>query len=157
MTVMQLNRRLTVLPSSVGAAAEAGLAGFLRSNGVIVQLMRFAAVGGISNIAYFLLFLGMHSEGSQWANIAGTAVSTALANEMHRRLTFRADSRVGWFEAQWEGGGLMLLGLAVNAAALALLSFLFPGAGDVLQAGFVIGVGGLVGLMRFVALRGLWL
>ena len=44
-----------------------------------------------------------------------------LANELHRRLTFRADGRVSWFAAQWEGGGIALVGILATALALGWL------------------------------------
>ncbi|MFJ7722600.1 GtrA family protein, partial [Rhodococcus erythropolis] len=81
-------------------------------------------------------------------------LSTILANELHRRLTFHAADRVNWFTAQWEGGGLALVGLIASSAAISALGFLLPGADGLLQAGLVIAVSGIVGGLRFVALRG---
>ncbi|MCC3312612.1 GtrA family protein [Nocardia africana] len=127
---------------------------YLRSDHAVAQLIRFALVGGAANIAYALLFLGMSGLGPLVANIAGSLVSTAIANDMHRRLTFRAAGRVGWFTAQWEGGGLALIGVVISTAALAGLRFWAPGLGDLAQASAVLAVTGAVGGMRFLALRG---
>lgn len=126
----------------------------LRGDGALAQLIRFALVGGLSNVAYVLLFLSLHGEGPQLANVAGSIVSTALANELHRRLTFHASDRVGWFAAQWEGGGLAVVGLMLTALALAGISHVLPGVGGVAQAASVIAVSAVVGGMRFLALRG---
>ncbi|WP_067838515.1 GtrA family protein [Nocardia lijiangensis] len=128
---------------------------YLRGDHAFAQLIRFALVGGSSNVAYVLLFMAMHGIGPLVANIAGSVVSTVIANELHRQLTFRAAGRVGWFTAQWEGGGLALLGLGISTAALAGLDFWAPSLGEAAQAGAVIAIMAAVGGLRFLALRGL--
>ncbi|MGY0496945.1 GtrA family protein [Nocardia sp. FBN12] len=126
---------------------------YLRGDHTFAQLIRFALVGGASNVAYVLLFMTMHGSGPLVANVAGSLVSTVIANELHRQLTFRAGSRVGGFTAQWEGGGLALLGLAISTAALAGLDALAPELGEAAQAGAVIAIMAVVGGLRFLALR----
>ncbi|GAB2706327.1 hypothetical protein GCM10027089_31130 [Nocardia thraciensis] len=111
-------------------------------------------MGGASNIAYVLLFTALSETGPLVANVAGSIVSTVIANELHRRLTFRAAGRVGWFTAQWEGGGLALIGLVVSTAALAGLDFWAPGLGGLAQATAALTVMASIGGMRFLALRG---
>ncbi|AYF79394.1 GtrA family protein [Nocardia yunnanensis] len=128
---------------------------FVRGDHAFAQLLRFALVGGFSNIAYALLFMAMNSVGPLIANIAGSIVSTIIANELHRRLTFNAAGRVGWFKAQWEGGGLALIGLVISTGALAALGFWAPGLGALAQAVAVIAIMAAVGGARFLALRGL--
>ncbi|MBF6338807.1 GtrA family protein [Nocardia abscessus] len=127
---------------------------YLRGDHAFAQLIRFALVGGSSNVAYVLLFVAVHGICPLAANIAGSIVSTVIANELHRRLTFRAAGRVGWFTAQWEGGGLALIGLLISTAALAGFEFWAPGLGEIAQAGAVIAIMAGVGGMRFLALRG---
>lgn len=127
---------------------------FLRGDHAFAQLIRFALVGGTSNIAYVLLFMAMNDIGPLVANVAGSIVSTVIANELHRQLTFRAAGRVGWFAAQWEGGGLALIGLLISTAALAGLEFWAPGLGEIAQTGALIAIMGAVGGLRFLALRG---
>lgn len=126
---------------------------YLRSDHAFAQLIRFAMVGGASNVAYVLLFMTMHSSGPLVANVAGSMVSTVIANELHRQLTFRAGSRVGGFTAQWEGGGLALLGLGISTTALAGLDSLAPDLGEAAQAGAVMAIMAAVGGLRFLALR----
>lgn len=126
----------------------------LRGEGAAAQFARFVLVGGSSNIVYAALFLMLRGQGSLIANVGGVAVSTVLANELHRRLTFNAAERVDWLSAQWEAGGLALVGLAVSSTALALLDLWFPSAPGVVQAILVIAVSALVGVLRFLALRG---
>ncbi|MBW0272991.1 glycosyltransferase [Nocardia sp. MH4] len=128
---------------------------YLRGDRALPQLIRFALVGGSSNIAYVLLFFAMHGVGPLIANVAGSVVSTVIANELHRQLTFHAADRVTWFTAQWEGGGLALLGLGITTAGLAALGVWAPGLGDSVQALAVLAITAAVGGMRFLALRGL--
>ncbi|WP_442971164.1 MULTISPECIES: GtrA family protein [unclassified Rhodococcus (in: high G+C Gram-positive bacteria)] len=127
----------------------------VRGDGAWPQLLRFAMVGGLSNILYVAVFVAMHSEGSIVANAVGAVASTILANELHRRLTFHAADRVGWFTAQWEGGGLALIGLGASTAALTALDVALPQAGAALSALILVAVTALVGGLRFLALRGL--
>lgn len=121
---------------------------------VTAQFARFVFVGGVSNILYASLFLGLAALGSFTANLIGIAASTVLANELHRRHTFHAAERVGWFQTQWEAGGLALVGLALGTAALAAVHILFPGASSLVQIVAVVAVSGVIGALRFLALRG---
>ncbi|WP_228812512.1 GtrA family protein [Nocardia flavorosea] len=137
------------------AAWQQRLLRYLRGDRAFPQLIRFALVGGLSNISYVLLFLSLTGAGTLLANVAGSLVSTVLANEMHRRLTFHAAERVGWFTAQWEGGGLALLGLGISTAALAAVGVLAPTMAEPAQAAAVLAISAAVGGLRFLALRGL--
>ncbi|MBF6329287.1 GtrA family protein [Nocardia transvalensis] len=128
---------------------------FLRGDHWFPQLIRFALVGGLSNIGYFLLFLACYGGGPQLANLTGSVVSTALANELHRRLTFHASDRVNWLTAQLEGGGLALAGLAITSGALAILDLTAPGLSDIAEAIAVVAITAAVGTLRFLTLR-LW-
>lgn len=137
-------------------ARPAGLARvgeYLRGDRVLAQLIRFALVGGASNISYVLLFAALSGFDPLVANIAGSIVSTIIANELHRRLTFNAATRVTWFTAQWEAGGMALIGLLITTGALAALDFWAPGLGDLVQATAMIAVMAAVGGLRFLALR----
>ncbi|MEV5837169.1 GtrA family protein [Nocardia sp. NPDC052112] len=127
---------------------------YLGGDHAFAQLIRFALVGGFSNVAYVLAFMAMNETGPLVANIAGSIVSTGIANELHRQLTFHAVERVGWFTAQWEGGGLALIGLLISTAALAGLEFCAPGLGEITQASAMIAIMAAVGGMRFLVLRG---
>ncbi|MTE15758.1 GtrA family protein [Nocardia sp. CT2-14] len=126
----------------------------LRGDHLLAQLARFALVGGCSNVGYVVSFMAVSGIGPLAGNIAGSIVSTAIANELHRRLTFRAAGRVRWFTAQWGGGGLALAGLLISTGTLAGLAFWAPGLGEAAQAGAVIAIMATVGGMRFLALRG---
>ncbi|MBY6349616.1 GtrA family protein [Rhodococcoides corynebacterioides] len=129
-------------------------AAVVRNDSVVPQLVRFAAVGAVSNVLYVAVFVLMQPEGRVIANVAGAAASTVLANELHRRLTFHAGERVHWFTAQWEAGGLALVGLMVSTAAVTALEVAAPGTGAVASAVLVVAVTAVVGALRFLALRG---
>jgi putative flippase GtrA len=136
------------LPSRPAAA------GWLRRDHVVAQFARFVLVGGSANVVYVGLFLGLAGLGDQSANLVGVVASTALANELHRRLTFRAGDRTGWAAAQWAGGSLAAVGLAFSALTLAAVDVWTASASPVLSIAAVIAVNGLVGLARFAGLRG---
>ncbi|WP_194816258.1 GtrA family protein [Nocardia sp. XZ_19_385] len=128
-----------------------GAAKYVRGEHALAQLIRFAAVGGFSNLAYLLPFLALHGNGTQVANLAGSVLSTALANELHRRLTFR--SRINWVTAQLKGGGTALVALAATSSTLALLQITAPGLSGPGEAAAVLIVSGVVGGLRFLSLR----
>ncbi len=117
------------------------------------QLLRFALVGGTASAVYGGLFLALAGLGSQLANLIGVAVSTALANELHRRVTFRAGDRVGWAAAQWAGGGMALAGLAASSLTLAALDVWTVSSGPLVAVLAVCAVSAAVGLVRFAGLR----
>ncbi len=129
-------------------------AAVVRNDSVVPQLVRFAAVGAVSNVLYVAVFVLMQPEGRIVANVAGAAASTVLANELHRRLTFHAGERVHWFTAQWEAGGLALVGLMVSTAAVTALEVVAPSADALASALLVVTVTAVVGGLRFLALRG---
>ncbi|MGY1699297.1 GtrA family protein [Geodermatophilus sp. SYSU D00766] len=127
--------------------------GWVAQDHVPAQFARFVLVGGSANVVYVGLFLLLAGLGDQAANLVGVVASTALANELHRRLTFRAGARVGWAAAQWAGGGLALTGLAATSFALAALEGWTAASGPLASVAVVVAVTGVVGLARFVGLR----
>jgi putative flippase GtrA len=127
----------------------------LRSDDTFGQFVRFVLVGGSSTGVYALLFLALGWLGYLPAHVIATVASSVLANEMHRRLTFRAEERVGWVTAQIEAGGVSLFGLVATSVALGWLNASVGSAPPVLQITLVAAVTGFIGLIRFVALR--WL
>src|SRR3954454_8828751 len=85
------------------------------------EFVRFVTVGVTSSLVYFGLFLALHGLGTVPANVVAFVVSSVLANELHRRITFHAGGRVGWLAAQGEAGGLAVAGLAATSLALGAL------------------------------------
>ncbi|MDP9430249.1 MAG: GtrA family protein [Actinomycetota bacterium] len=127
----------------------------VRAEDTVGQFARFVLVGGASTLVYAVLFTALQGLGYLPAHIAATAVSTLLANELHRRLTFHAGERVHWLTAQVEAGGVTVIGLLLSSAALGVLDSYAPNASVAAQVSLVVTVTGLIGLMRFMALR--WL
>ena len=125
----------------------------LRRNDTTAQFLRFVLVGAVTTAVYALLFVPLRGAGYLPAHLVATAISTVLANELHRRLTFRAEERVHWFTAQWEAGGVTVLGLLATSTALSLLEALTDGAHPGLQIATVAAVTACIGLLRFIALR----
>ena len=125
----------------------------LRGEDTVAQFARFVLVGGLSTCLYGLVFITAQSLGDQLANVIGAVCSTLLANELHRRLTFHAGERVSWFTAQWEGGGLAVVGLVATSLALAGCDALFGEVPALAQIALVTSVTGAIGALRFVALR----
>ena len=117
------------------------------------QFIRFVLVGGSSTAVYALLFLGLQSLDYLTTHVAATVVSSVLANELHRRLTFHADERIGWLATQIEAGGVSLFGLVATSVALGWLDSATGEAPAALQITLVAAVTGFIGLIRFVALR----
>ena len=144
-----LSRRPAVGDAVDGAVAR------LRAEDTLGQFARFVLVGVSTTLVYALLFATLQRLGYLTAHVAATAVSTLLANEMHRRLTFHAGERVHWLTAQLGAGGVTVIGLLLTSTSLGVLKSLVPDAGVLTQVALVVTVTGLVGLMRFIALR--WL
>lgn len=128
-------------------------AGWLTLDDGRAQFARFVLVGGSANLVYVGLFLVLDGLGDQAANAVAVVASTALANELHRRLTFRAGTRVGWATAQWAGGGLALAGLLTSSVTLASLDAGTGSSGPIGTLLAVCTVNGAVGLARFAGLR----
>jgi putative flippase GtrA len=125
----------------------------LRQDDAWAQFARFVLVGGTSTALYAVLFLSLRSLGYLPAHVVATAASSMLANELHRRLTFRADRRVSFLTAQVEAGGVSFVGLVATSTALGWLDAAVGTAHPFWQITLVAAVTAVIGLLRFVALR----
>ena len=127
----------------------------LRRDDTFAQFARFVLVGATSTALYAVLFLSLQGFGFTYfsAHVVATVASSMLANDLHRRLTFRAGERVSWLTAQVEAGGVSLVGLVSTSAALGWLDAATGSAHPLLQISLVAAVTACIGLMRFVALR----
>jgi putative flippase GtrA len=141
----------TTTPRDDGVAAR--LVARLRRDDTPAQFARFVLVGAVTTAVYAVFFVTLAGWGYLAAHLVGTAISTVLANELHRRLTFRADERVHWFTAQWEAGGVTVLGLLATSTALGWLDAVTDSSNAWLQIATVAAVTAFIGLMRFLALR----
>jgi len=129
------------------------LAHRLRQDDVLAQFTRFLLVGGSTTLVYALLFIPFQGQGYLVAHLIATVASTLLANEMHRRLTFHAEDRVGWFTAQWEASTVAALGLVATSATLGWINTTAAEDQVWLQITAVVTVTAIIGLLRFIALR----
>jgi len=137
-----------------GAWVDGALARVRGDDGV-GQFSRFVLVGGSTSALYALIFIALHGFGEQPANWIGSIIASVVANEMHRRLTFRAGERVGFLTAQVEAGSLSIAGLVSTSLALAWLHAVTDSDDAGLQFALVVLVTAVIGTIRFVALR--WL
>ena len=129
------------------------LAARVRSDDGLGQFSRFVLVGGFSSAVYGLLFVVLRGLGEVPANLVGAALSSVLANELHRRLTFRAGERVSWFAAQWEGGALALAGMVATSLALSWFNSSVHEPAVVAEVLVIATVTATIGTLRFLALR----
>ncbi|MEV6602312.1 bifunctional glycosyltransferase family 2/GtrA family protein [Actinoplanes sp. NPDC051346] len=90
--------------------------------GLTGQLMRFAAVGAASTLAYLALYAILRTGlGPQWANLTALLV-TAIANTTaNRRLTFGVRGSGGLWRHQAQGLVVFAIGLGLTSGSLALL------------------------------------
>jgi putative flippase GtrA len=147
---------VTSPPTLRAAAAPARtgeLSAWVRGDDGWAQFLRFVLVGGTSTALYALLYIVLSDLGYLTAHVVSTVITTILVNESHRRLTFRAEDRVHWLTAQWEAGGVAVVGLVSTSAALTWLDSAAGTAPMWLQIALVASVTAVIGMMRFVALR----
>nr|WP_236594828.1 bifunctional glycosyltransferase family 2/GtrA family protein [Saccharothrix sp. 6-C] len=121
--------------------------------GLLKQLVRFAAVGVISTLAYLLLFVSLRGGlGAQGANLVALLVTAVANTAANRRFTFGVRGRRGAGRHQFEGLLVFGLGLALTSGSLALLHlFAEPGGPAELLA--VVGANLLATVLRFLLLR----
>ncbi|MEU4762185.1 bifunctional glycosyltransferase family 2/GtrA family protein [Actinosynnema sp. NPDC023794] len=121
--------------------------------GLFRQLVRFAAVGVISTLAYLLLFVSLRGGlGAQGANLVALLVTAVANTAANRRFTFGVRGRRGAGRHQFEGLLVFGLGLALTSGSLALLH-LFAPPGDPAELVAVVGANLLATVLRFLLLR----
>lgn len=119
------------------------------------QFIRYALVGAVTSALYGLVFFLLDGSGDMVANVAGMIVSTVAANELHRRVSFHAAGRKAWLPAQVESGGLAVVALVATTVALGVANRVVPTAPWTVEVALVLVVTGLIGIVKFFALRGL--
>jgi putative flippase GtrA len=122
--------------------------------GLLRQLVRFAAVGVVSTLAYLVLFSllrnGMGAQGANFLALGITAVGNTAAN---RRYTFGVRGREGAARHQFEGLIVFGLGLALTSGSLTILHGLTaPGRG--LELAVLVLANLAATVLRFLLLRG---
>jgi putative flippase GtrA len=90
--------------------------------GLTGQLLRFAAVGLASTLAYLLLYAVLRTgAGPQWANLVALLITAVANTAANRRLTFRVRGTDGAWRHQAQGLVVFAIGLGLTGGSLALL------------------------------------
>jgi putative flippase GtrA len=148
MTCPTLRRRSPAATDEIGEPTPRP-----RRDDGLAQFLRFALVGATTTAVYAALYVSLADLGYLAAHLISTVLTTGLANELHRRLTFRAEDRVDWVTAQWEAGSVAVVGLIGTSAALTWLDSAAGSAPVTLQIALVAAVTAFIGVLRFLALR----
>jgi putative flippase GtrA len=121
---------------------------------LVRQLVRFAAVGVASTLAYLLLFSvlrnGMGAQAANVVALGATAVANTAAN---RRFTFGVRGRARAGRHQFEGLVVFGLGLALTSGSLAVLNGLTT-PGRALELVVLVAANLAATILRFLLLRG---
>jgi len=121
---------------------------------LVRQLVRFAAVGVASTLAYLLLFsllrTGMGAQAANFIALGATAVANTAAN---RRFTFGVRGRAQAGRHQFEGLIVFALGLALTSGSLAVLNGLTT-PGRALELVVLVAANLVATILRFLLLRG---
>ncbi|SDF44585.1 GtrA family protein, partial [Klenkia brasiliensis] len=122
--------------------------------GLVGQLVRFAAIGAVSTLAYLAIFVGLrHTMDPQPANLVALAVTAVANTAANRRLTFGIRGRGGAATAQFQGLLVFALGLALTSGTLAALNVWDPHAHRLVELTFLVAANLAATLLRFVLFR----
>ena len=118
------------------------------------QLVRFAAIGVASTVAYLGLYLllrvGLSAQVANALALLLTAVANTAAN---RRLTFGISGSRQVVRHQAQGLVVFAVGLALTSGSLLALSSLAPEAGRTVEVAVLVTANVVATLLRFVLLR----
>jgi putative flippase GtrA len=118
------------------------------------QLLRFAAIGVASTLAYLALFLLLRGPmGAQGANLAALLLTAVANTAANRRLTFGVRGAADRFRHQLQGLVVFALGLGLTSVSLALLGALDPDASRLVEVTVLIGASVAATLVRFLLFR----
>ena len=122
--------------------------------GMAGQLMRFAAIGIASTLAYLVLYaLTRDAFGAFGANLFALVVTAIGNTAANRRLTFGVRGRDRAATHQFQGLVVFGLGLALTTGALAALNAIAPGAHQAVEMLVLVVANLLATVLRFVAFR----
>ncbi|MEV5201141.1 dolichyl-phosphate beta-glucosyltransferase [Streptomyces sp. NPDC053720] len=121
---------------------------------IATQLVRFAAVGAVSTLAYLLLYAALRPvAGSQAANALALLACTVANTAMNRRLTFGLRGPGGVLRHQGRGLVVLLIGLALTGGSLAALHHAVPSAGQATELAVLLAANLAATLVRFLFFR----
>ena len=118
------------------------------------QFVRFVFVGGLSTLAYLLLYLGLRTIApAQLANFAALLITAVANTATNRRLTFGITGRSQMIKHQLGGLTAFGVGLLLTSGSLALLHLLSPTPATAIELSVLVVANAISTLVRFVALR----
>lgn len=124
------------------------------SPGLLGQLVRFAAVGIASTVAYLVLFLLLRSPfGSQGANFLALLLTAVANTAANRRITFGVRGAVDRFRHQLQGLVVFAVGLALTSVSLAALASAAPTAPRWVEITVLVAANVGATLVRFLLFR----
>ena len=123
--------------------------------GLFRQLVRFAAIGVASTLAYLVLFLAFHaSMGAQVANLLALLVTAVANTAANRRLTFGISGKDKAGRHQLQGLVVFGLGLALTSGSLVLLHAFSTSPQRGVELSVLVAANLAATVLRFVLLRG---
>jgi len=122
--------------------------------GMTRQVVRFAAVGVISTLAYLMLFILLRPlAGAQIANFLALAITAVANTTANRRLTFGVRGREDVVRHQFQGFGVFLLGLAITSGSLVVLHGMSPEPSNLVEITVLVIANLFATVVRFLLLR----
>jgi putative flippase GtrA len=122
--------------------------------GLTGQLIRFAAVGVVSTVAYLALYAllrqGMNPQPANLLALLATALANTAAN---RRLTFNVRGSAGAWRHQAQGLIVFAVGLGLTSGSLAMLDALHSAPAKPVELAVLILANLLATAVRFLLLR----
>ncbi|HET7487424.1 MAG TPA: glycosyltransferase [Acidimicrobiales bacterium] len=118
------------------------------------HLVRFAAVGVASTVAYVLAFLALRpAVGPLWANAFALGATTVANTAVNRRWTFGVTTREGRLRHQVQGAVALAAGLLASTAGLALLHLAAPSPAPAVEAAVALAAGAAGTAVRYLLFR----
>jgi putative flippase GtrA len=118
------------------------------------QVIRFAAIGVVSTLAYLALYGALRPlTSAQLANAAALLITAVANTAANRRFTFAFRGRERVLRHQSQGLLVFALALALTSSSLALLHALDPHPSRAFEVAMLVGANLLATVLRFVLLR----
>jgi putative flippase GtrA len=140
---------------SLGERLEALRRTTRRPDGLGRQMLRFAAIGVLSTLAFVAIYLLLRGgTGAQAANALALVVTAVGNTAANRRVTFGVRGRRDWMRHQVQGFGVFVVGLALTSGSLVALHLVTAAPPRAVEVGVLIVANAAATLVRFLLLRG---